>query len=87
MTASVHISALEDRQPVERLCRRSILDKEGSPPCRSPRTVEQKKALYAAIADNLTRDPGMRREDIFISLVEVKKQDWSFGNGIAQYAT
>jgi phenylpyruvate tautomerase PptA (4-oxalocrotonate tautomerase family) len=54
--------------------------------CNDPRTVEQKKALYAAIADKLTHDPGLRREDIFISLVEVKKENWSFGNGIAQYA-
>lgn len=41
--------------------------------CNDGRTVEQKKALYAAIADSLTRDPGLRREDIFISLVEVQK--------------
>ena len=55
--------------------------------CNEGRIVEQKKALYAAIADNLARDAGLRREDIFISLVEVKKENWSFGNGIAQYAT
>jgi 4-oxalocrotonate tautomerase len=55
--------------------------------CNDTRTVDQKKALYAAIADNLSRDPGLRREDIFINLVEVKKENWSFGNGIAQYAT
>jgi 4-oxalocrotonate tautomerase len=55
--------------------------------CNEGRTVEQKKALYAAIADNLVRDTGLRREDIFINLVEVKKENWSFGNGIAQYAT
>jgi 4-oxalocrotonate tautomerase len=55
--------------------------------CNDGRTVEQKKALYAAIADNLARDAGLRREDIFINLVEVKKENWSFGNGIAQYAT
>ena len=54
--------------------------------CNDTRTVEQKKALYAAIADNLARDAGMRREDILISLVEVKKENWSFGNGVAQYA-
>jgi phenylpyruvate tautomerase PptA (4-oxalocrotonate tautomerase family) len=54
--------------------------------CNDTRTVDQKKAFYAAIADNLTRDPGLRREDILISLVEVKKENWSFGNGIAQYA-
>jgi hypothetical protein len=29
---------------------------------------------------------GLRREDVFISLVEVKKENWSFGNGEAQYA-
>ncbi|MDB5638143.1 MAG: tautomerase enzyme family protein [Bradyrhizobium sp.] len=55
--------------------------------CNDTRTVDQKKAFYAAIADNLTRDPGLRREDILISLVEVKKENWTFGNGIAQYAT
>jgi 4-oxalocrotonate tautomerase len=55
--------------------------------CNDTRTVDQKKALYAAIADNLCRDPGLRREDIFINLVEVRKENWSFGNGIAQYAT
>ncbi len=50
------------------------------------RTVEQKKALYAAIADRLSRDPGIRPENIFINLVEVAKENWSFGKGIAQYA-
>jgi 4-oxalocrotonate tautomerase len=51
------------------------------------RTVEQKKTLYKAIADGLTKSPGIRPEDVFINLVEVKKENWSFGNGIAQYAT
>jgi phenylpyruvate tautomerase PptA (4-oxalocrotonate tautomerase family) len=55
--------------------------------CNDGRNVDQKKALYAAIADNLTADPGLRREDILVNLVEVKKENWSFGNGIAQYAT
>ncbi|WP_109480365.1 tautomerase family protein [Paraburkholderia sp. C35] len=50
------------------------------------RTQEQKKALYARIADNLAEHPGVRREDVFINLVEVLKENWSFGNGIAQYA-
>ncbi len=54
--------------------------------CNDTRTLDQKKALYAAIADNLANDVGMRREDIVISLVEVKKENWSFGNGLAQYA-
>jgi 4-oxalocrotonate tautomerase len=54
--------------------------------CNDTRTQDQKKALFAAIADNLAARPGLRREDIVISLVEVKKENWSFGNGIAQYA-
>lgn len=49
------------------------------------RGVTQKKALYAAIAENLQREPGLKPDDIFISLVEVKREDWSFGGGIAQY--
>jgi 4-oxalocrotonate tautomerase len=51
------------------------------------RTVEQKKALYEAIADRLEADPGLRRQDVVISLVEVKRENWSFGNGEAQYAS
>lgn len=51
------------------------------------RTTEQKKALYQAIAEGLNREAGVRLEDVFINLVEVRKENWSFGNGIAQYAT
>jgi 4-oxalocrotonate tautomerase len=50
------------------------------------RTVEVKKAFYKAVADGLHERVGPRREDVFINLVEVKKVNWSFGNGIAQYA-
>jgi len=50
------------------------------------RTVQQKKQLYRRIVDHLSENPGLRREDIFINLVEVKKENWSFGNGVAQYA-
>src|SRR5471030_1825102 len=50
------------------------------------RTVEQKKALFARIADLLSANPGLRKEDVFVSLVDVPKENWSFGNGIAQYA-
>ena len=50
------------------------------------RTVE-KKALYRRIVENLTADPGLRPEDNFINLVEVLPENWSFGNGIAQYVT
>jgi phenylpyruvate tautomerase PptA (4-oxalocrotonate tautomerase family) len=50
------------------------------------RTVELKKAFYKAVADGLHERLAIRREDVFINLVEVKKENWSFGNGIAQYA-
>ncbi|MGY4318273.1 tautomerase family protein [Bradyrhizobium sp. JR3.5] len=41
--------------------------------------------LYRRIADLLTESPALRAEDIFISLVEVLPENWSFGNGEAQY--
>jgi len=50
------------------------------------RTLELKKAFYKQLAERLHEELGIRMEDIFISLVEVKKENWSFGNGIAQYA-
>ncbi|MDR5827762.1 tautomerase family protein [Caballeronia sp. LP006] len=50
------------------------------------RSTDQKKALYRAIAEGLSTAPGIRPENVFINLVEVKKENWSFGNGIAQYA-
>ena len=50
------------------------------------RTVDAKKAFFKAVADGLHERLGLRREDLLINLVEVKKENWSFGNGIAQYA-
>jgi phenylpyruvate tautomerase PptA (4-oxalocrotonate tautomerase family) len=51
------------------------------------RTVEVKKAFYKAVVDGLVAAIKVRPEDVLINLVEVKKENWSFGNGIAQYAT
>ncbi len=50
------------------------------------RSLELKKAFFARIAENLAKNPGLRKEDVFVNLVEVPKENWSFGNGIAQYA-
>jgi 4-oxalocrotonate tautomerase len=50
------------------------------------RTVDQKSAFYKSIADGLHKRLHMRREDVFINLVEVSKENWSFGKGEAQYA-
>ncbi len=49
------------------------------------RTLEQKRAFYKMLADGLHQRLKLRREDVFISLVEVSKENWSFGNGEAQY--
>lgn len=51
------------------------------------RTVEMKQRFYKAVADGLHESLRLPREDIFISLVEVPKENWSFGNGEAQYVT
>lgn len=51
------------------------------------RTTEQKKALFKAIAEGLAATPGVRPENVFVNLVEVKRENWSFGNGVAQYAS
>ena len=49
------------------------------------RTVEQKQALYARIVELLGKNPGIRPQDVMINLIDVGKENWSFGNGIAQY--
>lgn len=50
------------------------------------RTIEQKKALFRAISEILAESPGIRPEDVFVNLIESAKQNWSVGNGIAQFA-
>lgn len=49
------------------------------------RTIDQKRALYAAIARNLAQDPGVRTGNVFVNLVEVAPENWSFGDGLMQY--
>jgi len=46
-----------------------------------------KKAFYQTLAERLHAELGVRKEDVFIGLVEVVKENWSFGNGIAQYVS
>ena len=50
------------------------------------RTLAQKKALFQRTADLLVERAGLRPQDVFINLVEVRKENWSLGNGLAQYA-
>ena len=50
------------------------------------RTVEMKKAFFKKIANDIHAQLKLRRDDVVINLVEVAKENWSFGGGIAQYA-
>jgi phenylpyruvate tautomerase PptA (4-oxalocrotonate tautomerase family) len=50
------------------------------------RDDDKKRALYRAIAQNLSTRAGVRAEDVLIVLSENVRPNWSFGNGIAQYA-
>jgi 4-oxalocrotonate tautomerase len=50
------------------------------------RTVELKRQFYATVAERLTAEADVRPEDVLIVLTEVAKENWSFGNGEAQYA-
>ena len=51
------------------------------------RTLELRKSLFRRVAELLHQEAGVRKEDVLINLVEVAKENWSFGNGEAQYAT
>jgi len=50
------------------------------------RTVDIKKSLYRKMASNLEKGIGLRADDLVVSLVEVQKENWSFGKGLATYA-
>ena len=50
------------------------------------RTTAQKQALFKAIAEGIQAAAGVPLEDVIVNLVEVKRENWSFGGGVAQYA-
>jgi 4-oxalocrotonate tautomerase len=49
------------------------------------RSVELKQKFYAAVAERLAAEAGVRPQDVMIVLTEVSKENWSFGDGVAQY--
>jgi 4-oxalocrotonate tautomerase len=51
------------------------------------RSLDLKKAFYRRVVDDIHAQLKMRPEDVVINLVEVAKENWSFGGGIAQYVT
>jgi len=50
------------------------------------RSTDVKKNFYQHIADEIHAKQGVRKQDIWISLVDSSREDWSFGNGEMQYA-
>ena len=54
--------------------------------CAPGRSLDMKKALYAKIATDVASEGGLVAGDVIINLVETARENWSFGNGIAQYA-
>jgi 4-oxalocrotonate tautomerase len=51
------------------------------------KTVEQKLAMYKRIVERLGANPGVRPQDVLISITETAAENWSFGNGEAQFYT
>jgi 4-oxalocrotonate tautomerase len=50
------------------------------------RTVEQKKALFRRTAELLGENPGIRPADVFVTILDAAKENWSVGHGLAQFA-
>jgi 4-oxalocrotonate tautomerase len=49
------------------------------------RKPQQKRKLFQRMAEILSDSPGLNSKDLVINLVEVAWENWSFGNGEAQY--
>jgi 4-oxalocrotonate tautomerase len=91
--ANDRFQVFTEHAPETLIIDKTYLGIERSPECimiqvflNEGRTTELKKAFYKAVADGLHQRLGLRTQDVFLSLVEVKKENWSFGNGEAQYA-
>lgn len=50
-----------------------------------PRATKDKKQFYSKLVERLNKDLGLRKEDVMFSLVPNNDDDWSFGNGEAQF--
>ena len=48
------------------------------------RTAEMKRNFYKEVVNVLALNPKIRKEDVFVSIVNNDRENWSFGNGIAQ---
>jgi 4-oxalocrotonate tautomerase len=51
----------------------------------APKPVDAKLAMYRTIVERLGKNPGVRPEDVLISVIESPAENWSFGHGQAQF--
>jgi 4-oxalocrotonate tautomerase len=92
--AKDRFQVLTRHAPAELVCTPEYLGIEHAGPvvfvqitCNEGRSLEMKKALFARLASSIAAGGVVRAADVIVGLVEVKKENWSFGNGVAQYAT
>ena len=84
---------LSPRQSGELICTPAFLDVTHTNQvvfvqitCAPGRSVEQKRALYAAVASRIDATTDFAAADVIINLVESNRENWSFGLGLAHYA-
>ena len=84
--------AIHQHSPLQLICTPEFLGVQHSQHvvfvqiCCSPgRTIEVKKALYAKIAADVGLTSSFKTNDVIINLLETSRENWSFGQGIAQY--
>ena len=49
------------------------------------RSTDVKKKFFRQVTDEIHAKRGVRKEDVWINLVDSSREDWSFGNGEMQY--
>ena len=49
------------------------------------RSTAVKKNFFRQVANEIHEKGGVRKEDVWINLVDTRREDWSFGNGEMQY--
>jgi 4-oxalocrotonate tautomerase len=88
-----HFQVIEEHAKDEMVFDREYLGIQRSDDCiffqitlNAGRSLEMKQRFYKLLADRLHQELKLRREDVLVNLVEVGKENWSFGNGEAQYA-
>jgi 4-oxalocrotonate tautomerase len=49
------------------------------------RSTEVKKKFFHQLVNEIHDKGGVRKEDVWINLIDTGREDWSFGNGEMQY--